>query len=94
VVASFSQLVLNIAGDGTIDSTSALVLDRWHTLEVTWDLDAQPAASWRIDDGPGHALACCFPCRDGLSYLHLQSTAAAADPHGVLIESVEKTARP
>lgn len=93
VVASFSQLVLAVAGDGTIDGQPALVPDRWHTLEVMWDLDAQPAASWRIDDGPAHPLACRFPCRDGLSYLHLQSTAATADPHGVLIESVDKTAR-
>lgn len=92
VLAHFSMLVLAIAGDGSIGGRPALVPDRWHGLTVRWDLDASTAGSYQIDDGAAHPLAGRFPSRDGISYLHLQSAAATADPHGLLVEAVEKDA--
>ncbi|HEY9249025.1 MAG TPA: hypothetical protein VIO38_07830, partial [Rariglobus sp.] len=37
------------------------------------------------------ALPQLAPCANGLSYVRLQSTATAADPHGLLLEVIEKT---
>ncbi|NLY00488.1 MAG: hypothetical protein GXY83_30705 [Rhodopirellula sp.] len=46
----------------------------------------------RVGDDAWRDLPRVFPTRNGISYLHLQSTATEADPFGVLIESVAAAA--
>ncbi len=91
VVATFSMLVLVVDEAGRINGMPALTPERWHDLTIRWDLDG--ACTFHVDAEPAQPLALCRACRDGLSYLHLQSTASSADAHGLLIESVEKMGR-
>ena len=91
VVAEFSMFVLRLDAAGRINGQPALQADRWHELTIRWDLGRTPEASFRIDAGSEFGLPLRFPTVNGLSYLHLQSAAAEADPHGLLVEWVEKT---
>lgn len=96
VVAAFSQFVLNLDASGRINGMPGLRADCWHWLTVSWDLSSDPAASFQIDDGDRHGLKLEVPTVNGLSYLHLQSAASEADPHGVYLKQVEMSspARP
>lgn len=91
VVADYSQFVLRLDGAGRINGHPALQPDRWHVLTLRWDLQKAPAGTFRIDDGPELELPQAVATVNGVSYLHVQSAAAAADPHGLLVEWVEKT---
>lgn len=91
VVGHYAQVLLELDGAGRCDGAARLIPGRWHDLVLRWDLD-RGALSAQVDADPPWALACRTPCRDGLSYLHLQSAAATDDPAGLLVESVEKTA--
>lgn len=81
---------LCIAGDGTIAGQPGLTRDRWQELTLRWNLDHGEIATWQIDDGPEQPLNWVQIPLDGLSYLHLQTLAMEADPHGLLIEAVAK----
>jgi hypothetical protein len=88
VVATFSAFVVDIDGMGRIDGQEALSSDCWHLLHIRWD---PTDASVQIDDGPAMPRPGRRPSRDGISYLHMQSTASQEDPHGILIASVEQS---
>ncbi len=89
VVAHFAQHVLRLDAAGRINDVSCLDPDTWAELEIRWDKEK---ASFRMAGGAWHELPRLFPTRNGISYLHLQSAAAEADPIGVLIESVAAAA--
>ena len=86
VVAHFSQYVLRLDAAGRINEVPALKPDTWADLEVRWN---KKGAHFRVGENAWQELPLIFPTRNGISYLHLQSAAAEADPHGVLIESVQ-----
>lgn len=85
VVSHFAQYVLRLDAQGNINAVPCLKPDSWADLELRWDPDA---ARFRVAGGDWHVLPSVFATRNGISYLHLQSAAEEADPHGVLIESV------
>ena len=89
VVAHFAQHVLQIRANGRVNEVSCLKPDVWTDLEIRWD---RTSARFRVDKDSWHELRLVFPTRNGISYLHLQSAAAGADPYGVLIESVAASA--
>lgn len=91
VVEHYAAVVLTIAADGRINGRPGLEPDRWHEVTITWDLARSPAAHVRVDAGEDLPLTSRRPVRDGLSYLHLQTLATAADPHGLLLSHVAKT---
>lgn len=93
VLASFAQFALTVDAAGRINGLPGLAADRWHRLTIRWDLARTPQAVFRVDDGPEHPLSLIAPTPNGVSYLHVQSTATATDPHGVLLEWVEKRPR-
>jgi hypothetical protein len=85
VVSHFAQHVLQLDAAGRINDVPCLKPDTWSDLEIRWDQDT---ARFRVADDAWHPLPRVFPTRNGVSYLHLQSTAKDADTSGVLIESV------
>jgi len=89
VVSHFAQHVLRLDAAGRINGAAGLKPDAWADLEIRWE---PAAAQFRVADGAWHALPRVFPTRNGISYLHLQTAATQADPHGVLIESVAASA--
>ena len=91
VVASFSQVALAIDAAGRINGLPGLTPERWHWLTIRWD---GATAAFCVDDGSERSFAFLVPTLNGLSYLHLQSMATAADEHGLLLDVVEKTALP
>lgn len=86
VVAHFAQHVLRVDAEGACNGVPCLKPDAWAELQICWD---EKAAQFHVGDDAWKDLPRLFPTRNGISYLHIQSTAAAADPWGVLIESVE-----
>ena len=92
VVASFAQFVLRIDALGNIEGQPALLPDCWHWLTIRWDLGRSPVATFQVDEGEVHSVPQLASCVNGISYVHLQSAAASADPHGLLLEIIEKTA--
>ena len=89
VVCHFAQHVLRLDADGRINEVPCLKADTWVDLEIRWDGEE---ARFRVDEEAWHELPCVFPTRSGISYLHLQTASAEADPAGVLIESVAASA--
>ena len=85
VVAHFAQHVLQLDAAGRINTVPCLKPDVWTDLEIRWD---EKAAHFRIMGMAWHDLPRIYPTRNGISYLHVQSAATAADPAGLLIESV------
>ncbi len=43
----------------------------------------------KIDDGNIISTAFLRPTKTGISYLHIQTTSAGADPFGIMLESLE-----
>lgn len=93
VVGHYAQVLLELDGAGRCDGIARLIPGRWHDLVLGWDLDGAGITA-QVDAGESWPLPCRTPCRDGLSYLHLQSSAESADFHGLLLESVAKSAGP
>ncbi|MFA6287234.1 MAG: sialidase family protein [Opitutaceae bacterium] len=91
VVAAFSQFVLKLDAEGRINGHPALRPDQWHRVSVSWDLAQTPPARFQVDDGDETPLTQGTGTLNGISYLHLQSAAETVDPHGLLLEWVEKT---
>jgi hypothetical protein len=85
VVARFAQHVLTLDAAGKVNGMSGLKPDAWADLEVRWD---EAGAQFRVGGGAWNELPRLCPTRNGISYLHIQSAAAGADPAGVLIEAV------
>ncbi len=63
--------------------------DRWHTLEAEWEEDAG-TVELRIDGAHFASGALSVRPLFGLSYLHLQTLADAADPEGTYIRRLSK----
>jgi len=78
---------LPISADGRAGGSGNLTIDRWHTLELAWDVDAAQCHV-RIDGKPATTLQLNETTRNGVSYLHLRSRASSLDPAGFLVESV------
>lgn len=91
VVAHFSQFVLQLDATGRINEHPVVQHDQWHWLTIRWDLKSQPAATFSVDNGPEYPLKQIAKTQNGISYLHLQSAATEADPHGIMLEIVEKS---
>lgn len=70
-------------------AAAALAADTWHDLELVWDLREEIC---RIFCN-GNILAEVPRLRktpNDISYLHIQTAASAADPHGVMFERFRK----
>jgi hypothetical protein len=91
VVSHFAQHVLRLDEEGRINEVPALKPDTWAYLEIRWNKDG---TRFRVGEDAWHDLPLVFGTRNGISYLHLQSAASQADPHGVLIESVSAKSEP
>ena len=64
---------------------AALAPDVWHDVEIAWDLAANRAAV-RADGKAVAELPRLLDTPNGVSYLHIQTLAAGADPFGVMFE--------
>lgn len=91
VAGHFAQFVVEIGADGLVNGHSDIRYDCWHELTVSWDLQDSSGNHLTIDGGIRRPLNLGKPSRNGVSYVHIQSTATRADPAGILIESVGKT---
>lgn len=84
-----AQYALAVGADGRINGAGAsLPRDAWHVVTVRWSDAAAAAAEYRIGEGAWHALPLRTPSRNGISYLHVQSTSEMADADGVLLREV------
>ena len=89
VVHHFAQYVLELDRAGRINGVPALPHDEWHDLEVRWSSTESAAAEFRIGESADWtAIDLTRPGINGLSYVHIQSTAPGADPHGLLLEEI------
>lgn len=80
---------LDIAADGSTNTGTKLAAGQWHTIALRWSGTAKDSRCEVLLDGKpaGEPLAFQRPANHGISYIHYQSTAEAADK-GLLIESV------
>ncbi len=84
-----AQYALEVGAAGRINGAGAPVpRDAWQVVTVRWIDATAAAAAYRIGEGAWHALPLRTPSRDGVSYLHLQSTATTTDVAGVLLRDV------
>ena len=76
-----------IDSEGRVDAGHSLALGSWHTLTLTWDLDASTCSlltdGWHVDLPLQHTST------NGICYLRLRSTADAVDQAGFLVDRVE-----
>jgi hypothetical protein len=90
VVASFSQLVLRIDKDGSLNGQTTWTLDCWHELSIRWNINSNsPQAGFRIDDSPEYPLTLSYPTEFGINYVHLQTLAESEDLNGIYLEKVD-----
>jgi len=83
----YAMFNLRIGGDGQSTNGLRLRPGTWHELEFQWDGGAD--CRMRLDGMPsGASLPLNRTTVDGISYLHLMSTAETEDKAGFLIESV------
>ncbi len=85
VVSRFAQHVLKVDKAGAVNGVPCLKPDAWADLEIRWD---EKVAQFRVDAAAWNDLPRVCPTRNGISYLHVQSTATGADQYGVFIEAV------
>lgn len=78
---------LPINAQENIGQNKRLPFNQWHTLELDWNVDAKQCRV-RIDDELDTTLALTQPTLNGVSYLHLRSSASSVDPAGFQVESV------
>jgi len=65
-----------------------LKLDAWHDAELAWDLH-RGTAELRLDGEKIADLPRRLVTPNAVSYLHIQTMAAGADPFGVMFESFD-----
>ena len=70
------------------EAAKTLTLDSWHEVEIAWDLQ-KPRAELRLDGEKIAELPRKLVTPNALSYLHIQTLAAGADPFGVMFESFD-----
>lgn len=87
-VADEAMFHLKIAANGTIGESRRLEMGTWQTLEVQWNLDAKRCVL-HIDGRPAGAIPLKNPTTNGISYLHLQSTAKEVDQAGFYLDFVK-----
>ncbi|MEI8195868.1 MAG: sialidase family protein, partial [Phycisphaerae bacterium] len=88
VAHHFAQYVLEISGGGRINNTAATVVaDTWQELQLEWT-DGAPARFRIASTGDWIEVPLRAGSSNGISYLHLQSRAAAVDTVGVLLRKV------
>lgn len=68
-------------------SEAMLAPDTWHDVEIAWDLAAN-CAVLRADGQDIAELPQLLATPNGISYLHIQTLAAGADPFGVMFEKL------
>lgn len=91
-----STFALEIGADGAIGEGVALAPDRWHDIELAWQVEQQPPTDFwpgrctvSIDGRAVVTLPQLNRAHAGISYLRLNSTAKSVDPSGFLVESVD-----
>ena len=93
VVSHFAQYALEIGDAGDINGGPVLKQDVWEDLHIRWSDAGRDAADFRLGgSGAWTKIDLNRPSRDGISYVHIQSTAARADPHGLLLAELEARA--
>lgn len=75
-----AQFALELGRDGAVKPGS------WHEIQLAWQVGRCRVS---LDGKPLTTLDARSAAPDGLSYLRLRSTAAAVDPVGFLVESVQ-----
>lgn len=88
-----SVILLYIGTDAEDEVDIALTADRWHRLEIEWDLRSAQF-EMRVDGQELGGGILGEDAVDDISYLRVRSLADTIDPKGVLIESIEMTQRP
>jgi len=86
---------LDIAADGTTNAGTKIEVGNWHTLKFQWKASEQGSmCAVFLDDQPGGVLLSFQrPANHGVSYIHYQTNADAADK-GFLIGSVSAKVQP
>jgi len=78
---------LRIDGEGQITGGPSLSPEVWHTLSLAWDL-SKGACVVTVDDAQPFEMKQLNLTGNGISYLHLRSTADTIDEAGFLVERV------
>jgi hypothetical protein len=79
---------LDIAADGTTNAGAKLDVSHWHTLKFQWkSVDKGATCDVFLDGHLTGTMPLQRPALHGLSYVHYQTTAEAADA-GFLVQSV------
>jgi len=86
-VPSQAVFHLHIDVQGRFGGDERLTLNQWHTLELAWDMGAKRCRV-RMDGQAAKSLPLNQSSPNGVSYLHLRSSASSIDPAGFLVESV------
>ena len=76
-----------IGPHGELGDSAKLGLDKWHTLAFAWDLKTRKCTV-SVDGRKALTLEQLNATGNGLSYLHLRSTATELDAAGFYVESV------
>jgi hypothetical protein len=90
-VDHYATVCLTIDAAGRINRKRAFAKEAWRNLVVTWqqtDTD-HGMATWQLDGEEPQSIELGKRCPNGISYLHLQSTAETTDYAGILIAGVK-----
>ena len=89
VVQHFAQYVLEIDNVGRINGNQALKTDCWQNLEIRWTDCEKTDAAFRVgESNTWTPVKMTKPSRNGICYIHIQSTATGTDTDGILLAEV------
>lgn len=90
VARNYAQYAIEIDGKGQIKGTKNILKpDVWHELVIKWTDSKKKEAKFCLGKkGAMLSTPLIYPSENGISYLHLQSTAKKADYCGTLIREV------
>jgi hypothetical protein len=84
-------LPIDAQGQLQILQAAPLTTDKWHALELSWNL-AEQKCDVSVDGKHAGTLPLKNAANRGVSYLRIRSTADATDPNGMLLERVSMAA--
>jgi hypothetical protein len=88
IAVEYASISVEVDRLGIFEHKSEATLNCWHTLTLRWNCE-KTDATFQIDDGSILPAAFLRPTKTGISYLHIQTTSAGADPFGIMLESME-----
>jgi hypothetical protein len=89
VVQHFAQYVLDFDNVGRINGTWAMKQDCWQDLEIRWTNCENAEASFRVGESDTWTrIKLTRPSRNGICYVHIQSTATGTDIGGILLAEI------